>query len=362
MKKTVLISVALLALIACTSGPKVARQDVLISLTSNVIVPSLETVAQEASELNDAVVALCDQPSEATLNEARSRWRDAKDAWMRSRAIGFGPAMDRRSRSFVDWWPVEPERIEKTLSSKDSVSSEYVREFLSTTQRGYGAIEYVLFEGDDVLSKLSDAATPRCEYLVALADVASAETSGLIFDWKNGSGGNDPYSEVFTGQASSALLPLAAVSETVRTSVFLLRSITDMQLGSAMGMNDGEADPTAIRGGPAHNGVADLRNQILGMKDAYTGLDGSAEEYYGIGALVAGLSEDADERMLASFDKAIDAIGQLEEPLAETIYTDGATAQAVYDALQELQVALNTEVVSLLGITVGFADTDGDGG
>ena len=362
MKATLAISIFLLAVAACSSGPSVSREDVLISLTENVILPAFETVDQETSQMRDAVEALCAAPSEDTLRRAREEWRGAKDAWMRSRAVGLGPAMDRRSRSFVDWWPVEPERIENKLSSRDSITPEYVREFLSTTQRGLGAIEYLLFEGDDVVSNLSEPGTLRCEYLVSAAEVAATETAGLLSDWVVGPPGDAPYADQFTGQASSSLLPLAAVSEVVRTSVFLLRSITDMQLGSALGMNDSDADPAAIRSGPAMNGVADLRNQVLSMQEAYTGLAGTAEEVYGIGALVAGISEEADDRVRASFSNAIEAIDGLQEPLDETIHTDTASAVVAYEALKELQVAINTEVVSLLGITVGFADTDGDGG
>lgn len=364
MKSTLATSIVLVALLvtACSFGPTVSREDVLVSLNENVILPAFRTVDEETEQMRDAVDALCAAPSEETLRRAREEWRGAKDAWMSSRAVGFGPAMDRRSRSFVDWWPVEPERIENTLSTKDSITPEYVREFLSTTQRGLGAIEYLIFEGDNVVATLSEPGTLRCEYLTSAADVAATETAGLLSDWINGPPGDAPYADQFTGQASSSLLPLAAVSEVVRTSVFLLRSITDMQLGSALGMNDSEADPSAIRSGPAMNGLADLRNQLLSMQRAYTGVDGTADETYGVGSLVTGVSKDADERMLASFSNAIAAIDALEEPLDEAIHSDVATVRQAYDALKELQVALNTEVVSLLGISVGFADTDGDGG
>lgn len=362
MKTTLALSIMLLTVAACSSGPSVSREEVLISLTENVILPAFEAVDEETSQMRDAVEALCAAPSADTLRRAREEWRGAKDAWMSSRAMGFGPAMDRRSRSFVDWWPVEPERIENTLLNKDSITSEYVREFLSTTQRGLGAIEYLIFEGDDVVSALAEPDTLRCEYLTSAADVAATETAGLISDWTVGPSGDAPYADQFTGQASSSLLPLAAVSEVIRTSVFLLRSITDMQLGSALGMNDSEPDSMAIRSGPAMNGVADLRNQLVSMQRAYTGVAGTADETYGIGSLVAGVSTDADERMLASFSKAIAAIDEIEGPLDEALLSDRATLRNAYDALKELQVALNTEVVSLLGITVGFADTDGDGG
>ena len=362
MKLMVAVMVMLVAAVACTSESSVSRQDVLVSLTDGVIVPTFHSAARNMNALRDDVRELCARPSPASLKQAQESWRDAKQTWMRSRAMGFGPAMDRRSRSFVDWWPVEPERIEKTLASRDSVDTEYVREFLSTTQRGLGAIEYVLFEGDDVLTSLSDSDQPRCEYVVAAAEVAADEMNGLIGDWVGAGGEMGGYVGEFTGRASSALLPLAAVSETVRTTIFLLRSIADMQLGAGLGMNDGEADPMAIRSGPARSGVSDLREQVLGMQDTYLGAVDSDPEALGIGSLVRGVSEDADERVRESFRSAIAAIDTLEEPLHDTIYSNRENAVEVYEALKELQRTLNTEVVSLLGITVGFADTDGDGG
>ena len=361
MKSTIAISVLLLAVVACSSGPTVSREEVLVSLAENLMVPTFENVSTEMTELQSSVRAYCSDPNEARLEDAKSDWRDAKQAWMRSRAIAFGPLMDRRSRSYVDWWPVEPERIENTLASRESITSEYIREFLSSTQRGLGAMEYLMFS-EGAHESLADPGQPRCEYLVASADVAAEEMEGVVVDWSGAGGPEDAYFGEFTGQASSALLPLAAVSETIRTTIFLLRSIADMQLGSALGMNDSEADPEAIRGGPALNGVSDLREQILSMQDAYIGKAGTEDEALGIGSLVRGVSEDADERVRESFQNAIAAIGTLEEPLHETIYSDRANAVEVYEALKELQRTLNTEVVSLLGITVGFADTDGDGG
>ena len=361
MKLTIAFTLLALVLVACSSGPSVSRQDVLVSLADHVMVPAYQIADDDMNALRNNVRNLCNNPTPATLKQTQDSWRQAKSSWMRSRAMGFGPTMDRRTRSFVDWWPVEPERIENTIASRDTITPEYVREFLSSTQRGLGAIEYLLFD-DNAVAALSDDEQPRCEYLVATAEVAADEMNGLVDDWVGAGGEADAYVGEFTGRASSALLPLAAVSETVRTTIFLLRSITDMQLGAALGMNDSEADPAAIRSGPGLSGVSDLREQVLGMQDIYLGASASDPEALGIGSLVSGVSEDADVRVRASFTNALDAIGTLEEPLHETIYSDRAAAVAVYEALKELQQTLNTEVVSLLGITVGFADTDGDGG
>lgn len=343
-----------------SADPPASRQDVLTSLTVDVIAPRFQTAAAEMSALRDSLHTLCGSPTAANLQSAQDAWRNARAPWMRSQAMWFGPVMDRRSRSLVDWAPVEPERIEDLLATRDDITAEYVREFLASTQRGLGAVEYIIF-GDDAaaLEALSAADGVRCQYLTALGDVAAAELDGVVADWTVGNAENGAYAGYFDGTAGSALLGRSAVAEVVRTSVFLARSITDMRLGKALGVGDDvKADPSAIPMGAAHNAVADMRNQVLGMQDMYVGADGGL----GLGALIAGLSAAADERMRAAFENALEAIGQMEEPLHANMAQNPAAAQAAHARLTELKRALNTEVVSLLDVSVGFADTDGDGG
>ena len=139
-----LLVVALLAM-GCASATPPSRQDVLASLTDDLIVPRFQAVAGEMGELRDALDSLCANPTTDTLSEARTAWREARAPWIRSQSVWFGPVMDRRSRTLVDWSPVDPERIEPTLAKRESVSANDVREFFGSTQRGLGAIEYVIF-------------------------------------------------------------------------------------------------------------------------------------------------------------------------------------------------------------------------
>ena len=80
---------------------------------------------------------------------------------------------------------------------------------------------------------------------------------------------------------------------------------------------------------------------------------------------MAGASEEADIRVREAFDAAISSIDVLRsegESLTWLIVNERDAVMDCYDALKDLQLTLNTEVVSLLGISVGFADTDGDSG
>lgn len=347
--------------IACSGEPPASRQDVLASITDELIVPRFQEVAVNMGEMRDALDALCASPNPDHLAVARAAWRDARAPWLRSQATWFGPVMDRRSRTLVDWSPIDGERIEATLAKRDSVSSDDVREFFGSTQRGLGAIEYVIFGQDaEVLSSLEDYGGIRCQYLTALGNVVADETAAVLVEWTGDGSGSDGYAGYFKGTSGVALVEQQAIDELVRTSVFISRSINDMRLGKALGANGGQPDPSAIPGTNAHSAVADLRNQVLGMQDVYLGAD--TEAGLGVSNLVRGVSQEADNRMRAHFNATLAAIDDLQEPLQSTMLENSGPARTAHQRVQELQRALNTEVVSLLGVTVGFADTDGDGG
>ena len=102
--------------------------------------------------LTKSVDALCAGPGGASLETARTAWREARDSWMKTEAFRFGPAMDRRSAPLVDWWPVSVERIDGVVSGGEPVTTETVRQFMPSTQRGMGAMEHLLFgDGSDAL-------------------------------------------------------------------------------------------------------------------------------------------------------------------------------------------------------------------
>ena len=117
---------------AAASPP--TRQEVLVALTDTVIVPRYREAAGAMNDLRAAVDALCAAPASDGLAAARTAWRAARASWLRTQATWFGPVMERRSRSLVDWSPVDPPRIEQTLSSRDAISPEIVRELVPRRQ------------------------------------------------------------------------------------------------------------------------------------------------------------------------------------------------------------------------------------
>ena len=337
---------------AATPTPaRAGRAAMLQSLTALVILPGYTAAAGAADALHEATEALCAAPSPADLEAARQEWRAARQAWRRTEAYRFGPAMERRSASLVDWHPVDAAAIDVLLADGAAVTGERVREYLPATQRGLGAAEYLLFgPGSDALAGGGPA---RCAYLGAVTAVARAETAGIRADWQ-GDGESAGYAGFYDGTAASSLLDREAEAVAVRSLVFQVRAIANMRLAPALGL-DGAADVSAIPAGAADNSGADLLSQMDGIAALYGGAGG-----LGLSDRVRILSADTDARMLAAIDAASAAVGELGGSLIARLATAPAEAQAVYDRIKEMQRILNTEIVSLLGVSVGFADTDGD--
>ena len=344
-----------LAATACVGGAP-SDKDVLVAVTDEVVVPAYRVVAEDAAALDNMAASLCNAPSDAALEETRQAWRSARASWSHSRAMWFGPVMDRRSESLLDWSPTDTEAMDEALVDPGfSTSADQVRNSYSAGRRGFGAVEYLLFR-EGALNELSG--TPAtCAYLTALTQVTREETAGILADWTEGGELGTPYQDYFTDRASLSLISSDAVEEVVRTQVFLIRDIVHMRMATALGLRGDGQDLTAIPGNAADNGLADLRSELIGMQRVY---EGAGADSQGISALVKPLSEETDGRLREQFVAVIEEIDAVEGPLKVAITERPEQVSTLYDRLADIQLTLATEVVSLLGVSVGFSDTDGD--
>ena len=256
-----------------TPGPdKATRAEILESLTAQVILPGYTASATDLEQLEQSLDALCADPTQAGLEAARRDWRAARQAWLRTESYRFGPAMDRRSVSLLDWWPIEAAKIDAHLDGGEEMTGERVLEYLPATQRGLNAVERLLFgPGSDALADGSGAER-RCAYLRSLTSVARDEADGILSDWQ-GTGEAKGYAGYYDGTASLALLDREAEAVAVRSLVFQVRAIANMRLSAALGLN-GEADASAIPSGAADNSREDLLGQLDGIAGMYRGVDG----------------------------------------------------------------------------------------
>lgn len=344
---------------AAASADPPTKKAVVVALTAKVIVPAYERAAARMTDLAAAADTLCAAPNPAALTAARQAWREARAAWSFTAPMRFGPVMTRKSLGLVDWPAAPAAEIDTALAARESITLNDIREFLPSDRRGLGVMEYLLFGADEaILTALADPATLRCDYLTALSQAAAAEVNAALLEWTQGAGDSGPYRAVFDGSAASSLHESAALTDLVSAIVFLNQRIARMQLAPALGMDGVTPDPSTIPGGPAHNAGADMQSQVRAMQAIYSG--GDSAEALGLRHLTAQLSPEIDRQTAAALESAAAAIAALDEPLPETILSDPAPGQAAFDRIIAVQRLFNADIASLLNISIGFSDQDGD--
>ncbi len=90
-------------------------------------------------------------------------------------------------------------------------------------------------------------------------------------------------------------------------------------------------------------------------------------DHLGIQELVEGVTnftgtdgETLDEAMVSQFELGIEKLSVVPDPLSETVLSEFDTVNEAYLALQDMVVLMKTDMTSGLGISINFADNDGD--
>jgi predicted lipoprotein len=341
---------------------------VVREIASEVIVPTLEDLAQASDDLARRCDDLDRDPNAETLDDAQRAWRKARGYWKRMSAFGFGPAMQLRIEAAIDQFPVEPLLIDVEVvgdaGADVSYNVDYVEE-LGANRKGFHVIEQLLFHADGndaALTLLADDAdaSRRLMLLNALAQHLELKVSELVEAWT--AGGNS-YRDVLTqpGESNDEYPTIKkAVDALVNESVFLSEVVADIRLGKPFGVaNGGEPQPELEESALSDNSLQDITDSVKSIRNVYLGsTDGAPGN--GITSLVQARSVATDHAVQQALDDALDAVADVPRPFSVAIVSHRAAVQRAYDAVKVLKRTLSTEVVGALGAALKFNDNDGD--
>ena len=345
------------AVAACGDSPP-SRQDVLDDLADEVIIPAYDSFLANSSSLAEAVSDLClllsssDTSAVGELNSVYDALEASRSDWSFSEAMWVGPVMERRSRAVIDW-DIDAEQIEAHIADTSfALTADNLATRVGADERGLSAVEYVVGSPSAPEAAIAKLANPRyCEYLTAATQVVVAEAELLVSDWTTSFEDGPPYRTVLSDPDGRG------VDDIVNGSFNLLRKTSDMELRPAA---NGDLD--AVKEGPLGLGAADIADHLAGIRAVLIGSganQGSAQEDGPMG-LSELLGDDITDRLAARLDAADAAVSAITPPLRAAAADNPSSLNQAYEALKELQMTISTEVVSKLGVALGFSDTDGD--
>ena len=342
------VAIVVLLLAACAgAGPD--QSAVVDALADQGLVPQLGAASADLDELAGAVAAFCSERDAASLAAARDAWARAKSSWEAAElAVYYGPATMLSTLSKVDYTPISPEGIEELLGSETPIDYDYIDNRSASTRRGLGGVEYVLFASDDVAG-----ADRSCEYLVAASSVAADAAEELAVAWTTAVDGAEPFQQTFTSSMDSN----DSISDVVGAYVETLKRQTLFELGMALGISSPEPNPDALPEGRARAGAAVFASQLDSIGTTLRVGDESS-----LIELIRSRSDDVAERIDTLVAGSSEVLDGVDGPMAEFVAEQPDAATDLYERLSELNTLFESDVVSLLDLTLGFCDSDGDSG
>jgi len=342
-----LIAILTVALAACSSGPP--EVDVVSNAAHLALIPAMENAADEIAILSTATETFCSTPDGVTHEGAIDDWRSAKQAWERSELTTFfGPADMLRTVSKVDYAPISETGIDELLASDTPIDVDYIDNRAASTQRGLGAVEYALFRDTE-----SAADERTCALAASSAVVAANAATALVDSWTKSFNGGEPWVDVYT----VVIPPNQSFGDLVASFVETLKRQSLFELGQALGISAPEPNVEAIPEGAAGEAAAMYTSQLESIRVT---LDAGGED--SLGELIRARSPEVADRIDETLDRAIAEVSALEGPMRVIAAESPETVEPIYQDIADLRTLFESDVVSLLDITLGFSDTDGDTG
>ncbi len=357
------LAVALGTLAACES-PETSAQDprpVLAALVGNVVLPTYQALDERAEILRVSATELAMAPSEASLAKTRDAFVATRAAWKKSEAFRVGPPEVTRIGAAIDYWPASADAIGRAVASPTSRTKEGV-DALGANAKGFMALEFLLFDSASshatVLPALTTGpdAEARRSYVRALAESLRGESRKLLALWSPS--GQNLSAELAEGRGFF-VSGKVAVDQIVRQLVFTSIAIESTRLGKPLGRQNGGTIVPSLEESPRSDGsLRDLESALAGIRAIYRG-EGLDDEA-GIDDLVRAKSPAIDQHVVRELDSARAALLAIPPPLRVALRDAPASVTAAFDASRKLKSTLATELVSALGVTLTFSDSDGD--
>ncbi len=297
--------------------------------------PALDRMAGTGSELAGGVRALCEQPSAASLEQARDAWREAYRAWRRAELFLFGPMEELELEKRIGYWPANRIVLDVAVAAEDVAAEDMAGILRSNDARGYAAVEHLLFAPGDAAAATADA---RCAHLRDLTAEIADLTARARSAW------TDDYEQRFlaAGDGEPFLLPGDALSLAFAEALNVTERMLRDRIGYPSGLFDGEVKPELLEAWQSGTSREGLRATLEGLQMLVVG-DGKT----GVASLIAtrdGVLSKKDPRLAADLErrlaKALAALDKEDRAARDALLDGPKLLRRLYRDVQRLQEQL----------------------
>ncbi|MGE9293843.1 MAG: imelysin family protein [Puniceicoccales bacterium] len=310
----------------CRAQPTEA--EVLAGVVNDAALPCVTEAADTALRLEEAVNELCPDPGAESLNEARIAWTEAYLAWRQAAPFLFGPG--KKLDRLIGRWQVNAVVLDAAVESPDL--SDLLKQ---VEQRGYAAVEYLLFTPQDAAA----ATTPgRCAHLRSVTAEITRLTSAMKHEWDETYGAE----LVAAGDGEPFLIPADALSVAFTQTLNATEQMLRDRLSVPSGYFQDAVKPESLEAWRSGHTRAGLQATLEGLRLVITG--GGDASVVSLVATRDGLVEKRNPALAKAMVKQLDKIdgtlaglGGDELRLEDELRENPQVLKPLYQQLQALQ-------------------------
>lgn len=342
---------------ALPASAAVKASEVIGRAVNGFVRPAYASLHEHAAATAAAVRTLCEAPSQAHLDAARSEFSDAVDAWSTVEIIRFGPVTEGNRMERLLFWPdrksIGLKQVQAALAGKDPTAVDPVAlAGKSVAMQGFGALEYVLY-GTGAETLTGGGEPYRCDFGTAVAANVETMAGEISAEWKK----SDGFAALWTEPGPDNPLyrdGTEAVTELMGVFIDGLEQIRDVRLKGFLGASSETDKPKQAVYWRSGKTTDSLAGNLAGM-----------DRLFEASHLGDALAEDA--RWMAESTRI-----QLANGVADAKAASGPIAEALADPARRarldhfllvtssLSSLIGTRMSAEFGLTAGFSSLDGD--
>jgi putative iron-regulated protein len=322
------------------------EQSILIDFAANLANPNYHDIQAKAQIMNSAITTFNATPTEKNLEAIRVAWKNTRAGWEQCEGFLFGPVEDFNYDPTMDDWPVNKADLDAVLASDNALQVADI-DALSTTLKGFHAIEYIIF-GVGGAQKAADISARDKVYLASLGESLLNTTTQLRNSW-------DPAFGNYTSEVVNA--GKGSTTFTTRQPVFLalvgsMADICNEVANEKMQVPLAAQDSTLDESQFSHNSVNDFKNNITGVLNAYKCQYPGAASGHSLSELVASKNASLDLKIKSQINAAIASFSAITTTYEKAIYTQQNQIKSIQNAIKNLQATLDGDLKTYVQVNI----------
>jgi putative iron-regulated protein len=327
------------------SSSAVLEKKVLTDFTHIVALSSYSDLNAKASELNNNVVTLDNQPTDANLLVVQNQWRTVRESWEQCEGWLFGPVEDLNFDPEMDDWPVNRVDLDSLLVSTAPLDLSAVQGF-QTSLKGFHALEYIIFGIGGSKTAAHLTARER-EYMKSLAQHIFNVTTQVYQSWDPGQPDNFSYEVINAGEGSARY---ATRKDAFIAIISAMAGICNEVAGGKMETPLVAQDSTLEESQFSRNSIVDFKNNITGVENVFHCRyvsDGTGFEEW-----LAAKNISLNNKIKQQIGAAVASFDNITLPFGQAIYTQQLQIINSQNAINALKITLEDELIPFVKANV----------